>query len=88
MPVPSACGVLYIAVLLNDATEFSDVYFIYRKSEIFSELKKYKVIVENKTNKTMYAIRMDRAGENKKKRHKNNFTGKWHGPRVFYCLRK
>lgn len=64
---PSHGGANYLVVFLDDCTGMSAVYFLRQKSEFNASLQAYKALVENQQKERMYAIRLDRAGENKNK---------------------
>lgn len=62
--VQSLGGCHYFVVFLDDATSMSAVYFLTKRSEFFDALKAYKALVENQRKERMFALRLDRAGEN------------------------
>lgn len=63
MRTESIGGSRYFLLLTDDFTRMSWVYFLAFKSEAFNEFKKFKVLVENQSGRTIKALRTDRGGE-------------------------
>ena len=47
IPVPSLGGSLYYVSFINDFSRNTWLYFLKKKSEVFSKFKEYKALVEN-----------------------------------------
>jgi len=59
----SFSGKRYFISFIDDFSRKAWVYFLKEKSEVFEIFKKFRVMVENETNRTIKAIRSDRGGE-------------------------
>jgi hypothetical protein len=60
---PSYSGSLYMLVLVDDYTQFTWVYFMKEKSEVFFRFKEFKATVESMLNKKIKRFRTDNGGE-------------------------
>ncbi|KAL4573166.1 hypothetical protein LXL04_019963 [Taraxacum kok-saghyz] len=56
-------GARYYVTFIDDCTRKVWVYFLKQKSEVFSEFKKWRATVENKTNLKIKCFRSDNGGE-------------------------
>lgn len=61
--IPSINGALYALTFIDDATRFSTIYFIKKKSDVFSKFKQYKALIENQTGQSIKSLRSDGGGE-------------------------
>ena len=63
VPVPSLGGVIYYVSFIDDFSRNTSLYFLKKKSEVFSKFKEYKALVENQTGKKIKVLRSDNGGE-------------------------
>ncbi|KAJ0577826.1 putative RNA-directed DNA polymerase [Helianthus annuus] len=63
MPVKSLGGSRYFLLFIDDFSRMTWVYFIEKKSEVFSKFKVFKDLVEKQCEKFVKVLRSDRGGE-------------------------
>ena len=63
VPIPSLGGYLYYVSFINDFSRNTWLYFLKKKSEVFSKFKEYKALVENQTGRNIKVLRTDNGGE-------------------------
>jgi len=63
VPVPSLGGSLYYISFIDDFSSNTWLYFLKKKSEVFSKFKVCKDLVENQTCKKIEVLRTDNRGE-------------------------
>ena len=63
VPVPSLGGAIYYVSFIDDFSRNTSLYFLKKKSEVFSKFKEYKALVENQTGKKIKVLRSDNGGE-------------------------
>ena len=63
VPVPSLGGAIYYVSFIDDFSRNTSLYFLKKKSEVFSKFKEYKALVENQTGKKINVLRTDNGGE-------------------------
>lgn len=63
MQIESINGSTYILTFIDDYSRTLWVYFPRLKSEVFTTVKKFKVLVETQSKKKIKAIRSDRGSE-------------------------
>ena len=63
VPVPSLGGAIYYVSFIDDFSRNTSLYFLKKKSEVFSKFKEYKALVENQTGKKIKVLRIDNGGE-------------------------
>ena len=61
--VPSLGGAIYYVSFIDDFSRNTSLYFLKKKSEVFSKFKEYKALVENQTGKKIKVLRSDNGGE-------------------------
>ena len=61
--VPSLVGSIYYASFIDDFSRNTRLYFLKKKSEVFSKFKEYKALVENQIAKKIRVLRIDNGGE-------------------------
>ena len=61
--VPSLGGAIYYVSFIDDFSRNTSLYFLKKKSEVFSKFKKYKALVENQIGKKIKVLRFDNGGE-------------------------
>ena len=61
--VPSLGGSLYYVSFMDDFSRNTLLYFLKKKSEVFSKFKEYKALVENQIGKKIKALRIQNGGE-------------------------
>ncbi|MGV7994907.1 DDE-type integrase/transposase/recombinase, partial [Mycobacterium kansasii] len=61
--VLSLGGSRYFVSFIDDASRKLWVYFLNHKSDVFDVFKKWIVLVENETDKTVKCLRSDNGGE-------------------------
>ena len=59
LPTPSYGGLRYVLTFIDDYSRFCWVYFLKLKSEVFEQLKIWKVLVENQSGNRIKIIRTD-----------------------------
>ncbi|KAE8707982.1 hypothetical protein F3Y22_tig00110365pilonHSYRG00123 [Hibiscus syriacus] len=69
-PVPYLAGSLYYVTFIDDSTRKVWVYFLKKKSEVFDNFRKYKVMVENETSLKVKRLRYDNREEYRNSRFK------------------
>ena len=63
MSVRTPGGNRYAVVFTDDFSRYTSVYFMKKKSEVFSKLVEFKNLVENQTGKRLKRLRSDGGGE-------------------------
>ena len=63
VPIPSLGGAIYYVSFIDDFSRNTSLYFLKKKSEVFSKFKEYKALVENQTGKKIKVLRSDNGGE-------------------------
>lgn len=63
MSMESHGGMRYFLLFIDDKTRYTFVYFLKKKSEVFSKLVEFKSLVENLTNKKIKKFRSDNGKE-------------------------
>jgi len=63
LPTKSRRGNIYWVSFIDDFSQFPAVYFISRKSDVFTVFKRYKVWAENVTGRKLQILRDDKGGE-------------------------
>ena len=61
--VPSLGGAIYYVSFIDDFSRNTSLYFLKKKSEVFSKFKEYKALVENQIGKKIKVLRTDNGGE-------------------------
>lgn len=59
----TVAGNRYIFLLVDDFSRYMWIYLLKNKNEAFSTFKRFKALVENKTEKALKTFRTDRGGE-------------------------
>ena len=63
VPVPSLGGAIYLFRFIDDFSRNTSLYFLKKKSKVFSKFKEYKALVKNQTGKKIKVLRTDNGGE-------------------------
>ena len=63
VPVPSLGGSLYYVRFIDDFSRNNWLYFLKKKSKVFSKFKEFMDLVENKIGKKIKVLRTDNEGE-------------------------
>ena len=63
VPIPSLGGSLYYVIFIDDFSRNTWLYFLKKKSEVFSKFKEYKALVENQIGKKIKVLRTDNGGD-------------------------
>ena len=61
--VPSLGGAIYYVSFIDDFSRNTRLYFLKKKSKVFSKFKEYKVLVENQSGKKIKVLKTDNGGE-------------------------
>ena len=69
--VPSLGGAIYYVSFIDDFSRNTRLYFLKKKSDVFSKFKEYKALVENQIGKKIKVLRIDNGGEFYEKEFKN-----------------
>jgi transposase InsO family protein len=56
-------GAKYVVIFINDYSQFTIVYFIHQKLDVFAIFQAYKTFVENQIDKKIKMLRSDNGGE-------------------------
>ena len=63
MQTISIGGTRYFLIFVDDKSQFTWVYFIRKKSDVFEYFKEFRTMVEKKTCKCIKILRSDQGGE-------------------------
>ena len=63
IPILSLGGSLYYVNFMGDSSRNAWLYFLKKKSEVFSKFKEYKPLVEKQTREKIKVLRTDNRGE-------------------------
>lgn len=63
IPIPSLGGAIYYVSFIDNFSRNTRLYFLKKKSEVFSKFKEYKALVENKIRKKIKVLRTENGGE-------------------------
>ena len=61
--VPSLEKSVYYVSLIDDFSRNIWIYFLRKKSKVFSKFKEFKALVENQSEKKIKVLRIDNGGE-------------------------
>ena len=63
IPIPSLGRVIYYVSFIDHFSRNTRLYFLKKKSKVFSKFKEYKALVENQIGKKIKVLRSDHGGE-------------------------